>query len=183
MHDNSNNVDFSQAKHKILLTDTTRIFECYFFPAHQPPPEGLGKMQNFFFIWQEKVNNGKLPKWSDFTFEDFKDWHSYMRVIKCGELHDKPDEVLIAGENFIQYWGRKSMSEQIREGRIMENSVITKFHEYLKLLYNHNYVVCIGKLPIDEVSYQKILFLDLPLSDNSKDVSHAISAILPFQET
>lgn len=182
MHGRSINLDFSQAKHELLVADEARSFHSYFFPVHQSPPSGLGKMQVFFNIWQMKIKNGKLPKWSDFHFEDFKDWHANIRVIKCGEQHNKADEVLIAGENFLRYWGRKSMSEKIREGLIVTNSVITKFHLYIEYLYDHHYVISTGTLPIDEISYQQILFMDLPLSDNGTDVSHAISAILPVHE-
>lgn len=182
MHKFSIKIDFSEATHKLTTEDEPRVFSSYFYPANQPSPTGLGRMKDFFNIWQDKVQNNNLPDWRDFSFESFKGWHSNMRLIECGEIYDRADKVLIVGEEFARYWGRTSLSEEIRGGKAISRSTISKFQEYIGYLYNRNYVISVGELPIDRISRQSILFVDLPLSNDSSEVSHVISAILPLEK-
>jgi len=182
MHKFSEEVDFSDAKHQMSVTDELRVFNSYFYQVNQAPPNNLGKMTDFIDIWQEKVTDNTLPGWSDFSFENFKGWHSNMRLIKCGEIHNKADEVMIVGEGFAQLWGRFSLSEQIRNGEITSKSLVANFQEYLGYVYNMHYVISAGVIPIQAYSRQSIMFVDLPLSNENNEVSHIVSAILPTKK-
>ncbi len=180
MNDFPVKIDFSGALQTLVVEDKPRGFRSY--PANQPPPTGLGRMEGFFNIWQERVTDNNIPNWKDFSFENFKGWHSNMRLIECGEIHDRADKVLIVGETFVRYWGRECLSEEIRSGKVISQSIISLFQKYVEYIYNHNYAISVGELPLDGISLQPILFVDLPLSDNSSDVSHVISAIIPLEK-
>jgi hypothetical protein len=99
----SDNVDFSGSVREIHLSEDSYSFNCYFYPLEQSPPYGIGKILDFYQIWRRAFQANHIPAWKEFSFADFKGWHSNMRLIKCGEKFDKKDEVKIVGEKFIEY--------------------------------------------------------------------------------
>jgi hypothetical protein len=175
----SDKVDFSGSVHAIHLSEDTYSFNCYFYSFDQPPPDGIGKILEFYQIWQRKYSQDYLPSWKDFSIGDFVGWHSNMRLIKCGEKFDKKDEVKIVGEKFKEYWGKKSLSELIREGYPVSPATVKKFKEYLECLYANHYAICKGTLPGLDISVRPIWFIDLPLSKNGVDITHVLGAIYP----
>lgn len=175
-------IDFSKSINEILVSDNNFNFNCYFYSIDQPPPEGVGNIVEFYKIWRRAIQDNVLPSWQDFLIEDFKGWHSNLRLVKCGEKFDKKDEVRIVGETFAQYWGRRSLSEQIREGSDISQTIVNKFHQYLDCLYDGYYAICQGTLPSDGASVRPIWFIDLPLSENRVDISHFLAAICPQEE-
>ncbi len=178
MVEDDKKIDFSASVHEIHISEDSVGFDCYFFEIDQRPPKGIGKILEFYNIWHGAIQNNEMPSWESFSITDLKGWHSKMRLIKCGEKFDQKDEVRIVGETFAAVWGRKSLSENIRDGAVKSPEIIRKFHEYLTHLYDRKYAVCRGVLPDGGISARPIWFIDLPLAENGHDVTHVLSAIV-----
>ncbi|MEZ5759085.1 MAG: hypothetical protein R3D86_12765 [Emcibacteraceae bacterium] len=181
MHRYISNFNASKAVHSFSLKEEHREFSSYFYKVSQPFPEQLEKLKSFYKIWQAKINANSLPSWSDFAFEDFKGWHSNMRLIKYLENQNYISNVMVVGEEFKRRWGPKSLSERIQSGQINSRVIISRFEEFLKYINSHHYVIHVGTHSSVGISNLPVIVLELPLSENGKDVSHIISAMIPLQ--
>lgn len=180
MHRYISNFDAFNAVHSFSIKEEHREFSCYFYKVGQPFPDQLDRLTSFFNIWQAKIKTNALPSWSDFAFEDFKGWHSNMRIIKYLENQNYISNVMVVGEEFKSRWGSKSLSERIQSGQIKSKAIISRFEEFLKYINSHHYVIHVGTHSSVGISNLPVIVLELPLSENGKDVSHIISAMMPL---
>lgn len=180
MHRYLLNFDPSNAVHSFSIKEEHREFSCYFYCLSQPLPSELESLKGFYNIWQEKCLTKTIPSRSDFTFEDFKGWHSKMRLIKYLQ-NQNSGKVMIVGEEFKRRWGASSLSERIRDGRISSREIISRFEEFQKYINNHHYAIHLGTHSALDVNKMPVIVLELPLSDNGKDVSHIISAMVALK--
>ncbi len=172
--------DFSDASKIITFNLVGRELVCYFYPVNQLPCSPIGKLKEFYEIW-DNVRREKLPAWKDFNFEMFSGWHSVMRVMKTGGSMEAPKTNVIMGETFATYWGTKTFRAEIEEGLIRDPDIIRSYQEYHHLLHNGYYVFNTGTFRSVENKLKSMTMIDLPLSDNGTDVSHIMGALVENQ--
>ncbi|MCC3860848.1 hypothetical protein [Pseudemcibacter aquimaris] len=162
----------------VYFNDLGRDFTCYFFEADTTPPDRIGKLMVFYRLWKEAWKEDRIPAWSDFKFEDFIGWHTYMSVMDIGGTPEDYKRNLIVGEAFAQCFGRKTLYEAIKSGNPPEKDIsIQGYEKYLSLMHKKHICVCEGTATDTKGEIRKFKWIDLPLSDDGEDVSHIITAI------
>ena len=173
------NIPCDGAAHVLDFTIGVRKLHSYMYHVDQQPPPEIKELIGFYNIWQTHKKPDKIPSWSDFSFEEFVGWHSNVRVMESGNSPADKKRVLIMGETYSSYWGRKSMYDQIHSENPPPQEFINLYYKYLEHIFNHHFALTIGVLPTMSGNAHSIMFLDLPLANNGQDVSHLLSAILP----
>lgn len=161
----------------IRFLEDQRNLDCHLFKWDTPLPSEAKALEGFYAIWRSKFDGQNFPAWKDFKFEDFKGWHSNLRVMTLGKNLSDPKHNLIIGQTFSQYWGKKTIYEQIQEGNPPSKDTVKKYYRYLQYIYDHHYGFNIGAIPKNDGRLSSVLWLELPLADNGQDVTHIISAI------
>lgn len=169
--------DFSDAAEIITFDIIGRELSCYFYRVDQQPPASIGRLREFFDIWNN-ARNAALPSWKDFSFEEFLGWHSVMRVMNTGGKLEADKTNVIMGDTFSSYWGTKTFKAQIDEGVITGNHIMKSHQKYHTLLYSGYYVFNVCTFPGLESSENSMVMIDLPLSDDGTNVSHIIGAFI-----
>ncbi len=170
-------VDFSGAAKVITFNVIGRELNCYFYPVDQAPPVSIGRLQEFYDIWND-TRKGHLPAWKDFSFEQFLGWHSIMRVMDTGGSLDAEKKNIIMGDTFSSYWGTKTFKEQIDAGVVTDKGIIKSYEEYHDLMHGGYYVFNEGVFQSSDSSSRAMIMIDLPLSDDGVNVSHIIGAFV-----
>lgn len=168
--------------HVISFAENGRIFECEMFTLDQLPPAHIGKLYDFYIKWKKAWSGKKLPTSKDMTFEYLKGWHSNIRLVEYGENLYAPKKIKIMGEDFASYWGRGTMYDQIHSDNPPSQDTINKYYEYLEYVYNNHYSIGHGHTRAASGRFNKITWIDLPLSNNGETVTHFIAALLPQEE-
>ena len=105
-----------------------------------------------------------------------------MRIVDYGEGITEPKEPIIIGEKFEEYWGKPIMNQMVRSSNPPPKSTMQNYQEYLQYIYSNHYGLCIGKTPnVHGTSFQ-VKWIDLPLSDDGKNISHLLSAIIKVDD-
>lgn len=161
----------------VYFKDLGREMTCYFFPKEANLPDETGKLMVFYRIWKDAWKDGKLPSWSDFKFEDFIGWHSFMRVMDIGGTIDEYKKNLIVGEQFANGFGRTTLYEIIRSDNPPGQEAIDKYDEYLSHLYNQNICITEGTTHDEKGKPKKFKWIELPLSNDGETVTHLMTAL------
>lgn len=162
---------------QVKFRDLGREMNCTFYPKDSPLPENLEKLAAFFDIWKNKFHDGSVPKWSDFSFEDFIGWHSNMRVMDIGGSLENHIKNLIIGEGFAKYLGKKTLYEVIKSGASIKKETIASYEEYLDYIYDHHYCISEGSIPDKYGTLLYFTWIDLPLMGDDNKITHIITAI------
>lgn len=165
--------------HIISFEENGRTFDCHMYTLDQLPPSNIGKLYDFYIKWKNSWNGKKLPSTKDMTFETLKGWHSNIRIAEYGKNLYAPKKIKIMGEDFAAFWGRGTMYDQIHSENPPSQDTIHKYYEYLEYVYNNHYCVSNGHARSVSGQLGKIMWIDLPLSDNGETVTHFIAALLP----
>ncbi len=174
----SHQLETTNAVHVVKFTEGKRKLDSFFYPLDRPAPQITGKLVDFYNLWQNTRKDGKLPSWKDFSFENFVGWHSKMRVMETGKDINDVKHNIIVGETFAKYWGRNTLYDQIQSANPPTQDTINKYYQHLGHLYNKHYCISAGIIPNEDGSLCSTTWIELPLADNGKDVSHFIAAIL-----
>ena len=162
---------------QIKFNDLGRVITCSFYNKNQAPPSDLGKLTEFFLLWKEKWNNDRLPKRHHFSFEDFLGWHSHMRIIDIGGTIEDYKKNLIVGEVFAYYFGRSTLYEVIHSDNPPKIESVKHYDEYLTYIFDHHYCISFGTVTDENGFIHNFKWIDLPLSDDGKNISHIITAL------
>lgn len=173
LHENTNPVKI--VDHSV----NGREFQMSFYPILQAPPEEIGRLSEFYLLWNSLREDKKIPFRDQFNFESLQGWHSSIRLVDLGAEVLSPKRNLILGENYKQYWGTETMYSQIIESDDVSAGCKQKYQECLSCFLNYNYGVSIGVAPNESGSGQQIIWIDLPLSDGNDHITHLITALIP----
>lgn len=169
----------SKCKKSFTFKEGSNHLDCYIFDKDTPLPDEAEMLSSFFEIWKNKIKGSSLPAWKDFDFTEFKGWHSNIRVMKLGnDIKDKKVNMIV-GETFQQYWGQKTIYEQVEEGAPPSRKTVKKYYQYLEYIYNHHYSINIGSIPKRDGSLVPSHWIELPLANDGKNVTHLLTALLP----
>ncbi|MEQ8354003.1 MAG: hypothetical protein RH942_00585 [Kiloniellaceae bacterium] len=151
----------------------------YFEPDVQP--SSVPQFEDLVTLWQSKRNGRRVPAKRDFDFYDFKGWHGWI------SLHDvtyDPFDYLVrlSGTKIDDLYGT-SIKGFDREGmnRIYaETSNRDAFDEMncLNLTISH----ITGPLNVAGRTYNRVAYLELPLSDDGERADSTIEATLPHRD-
>jgi len=176
--DNQQNSSTGSDIPQVTFKDLGRDATTSFYGLDQAPPDNIGKLNNFFTLWKNKRIKGRLPSRADFSFEEFAGWHAQMRVVDIGGDIDQLKTNLIIGEVFAKIFGRKTMHELIHSEISLSEDTVRHYDKYLEHLYNDGYCITVGTISNQDGIAQKFKWLDLPLSEDGKNISHLITAIM-----
>jgi|GEM_PF-3109126 len=88
-------------------------------------PRVFGALAPFYEIWRAKLHGEQLPRWRDFSFEEFVGWHRRVALSDIGS--ERPDlrfrifasaAVELHGEDLTGKWLTESIPEAERDGVI-----------------------------------------------------------------
>lgn len=153
-----------------------------FYPLFQTPPPHAGKLLEFYQLWQSKCDGANIPSRQDMTFETLKGWHSNVRLVDLGEEILSPKRYHIMGEVYKKYWGNDTMLNQMMAAKPEASDIIDKYSECLECFYDYNYGIAIGTAPNTTGSVQKVIWMDLPLTNDPSRITHLISALIPLKD-
>ncbi|MCC3860075.1 hypothetical protein [Pseudemcibacter aquimaris] len=168
----------SLSKKIINFQENENNLKCHLLCVNDSFSNEASKLAPIYEIWDDVRGNKKLPAWKDFKFENFKGWHSNIRIQDVGETIDAPKRNIIIGDVFAQYWGEKTIYEQIEEGMPPSQDTVDKYFEYLGYLYNHHYGINYGAIPKHDGSLIPSLWIELPMANDGENVTHILSAIV-----
>lgn len=123
-----------------------------------------------------------MPSVKDLGFEQLKGWHSNIRLVEFGDSLHAPKNIKIMGDVFASYWGKKSMYEQIHSETPLPKDTSDKYFEYLSYIGNKHYGINTGNVPKPDGRRGKIMWIELPLSNDQQNVTHFIAALLPLED-
>ena len=144
------------------------------------PPASAKPIREFYDIWNKCRGDNRLPSRKDMKFEYMKGWHSNIKLTYMGLTPQDKKKNLILGEKYQQYWGRKTMKQQIEEMGKAGIPFMKKYHECLQHLYDGHYGINTGLCPNSDGSMRNMIWIDLPLAENSENMDHIITAIVPL---
>jgi hypothetical protein len=159
-----------------------RDYESTLYPIRQKPPEFAEQLSPFYSLWRTFLNENKLPKRSDLTFEVLQGWHSNIRIVNLGTEVTADKRNIILGELYKRYWGDKTMIEQIKALGDSGKNAFKGYDEFLSCFYKGHYGVNVGYVPDPNGSMKKLIWMDLPLSSDGHQIDHMVTALLPYDE-
>jgi hypothetical protein len=131
----------------------------------------------FVNLWNSKRTGRALPTWKDYRFEEFAGWYGWVTV-----------EDIIPGDRYdarYRLWGTKvaELFEIELTGKRMSDAPPefyddNEFDLYQKLVDDVLITISGGPLKWQNRVHKTISTIDLPLSENGKDVDQLISLTL-----
>lgn len=148
----------------------------YFEPGIAP--SSIPEFASLLKIWQSKRGGRRVPSWADFDFYSFKGWHGWLCVYDV--TYDPFDyTVRLSGTEIDELYGfsiknfdRKRMNEVLAETAVRD-----EFDEMNCRNLTIAYIT--GPLNVQNRTYNRVSYLELPLSDDGEKAQHTIEAIIP----
>jgi hypothetical protein len=143
-------------------------------------PEEFGDLAPFCRIWQGKCRDGALPRWKNFSFEDFRHWHRYVALSDIS-AEDADPRFRIFGSGASELVGANLTGKKLTEGvpSAERDGVIEHFAQ----LRDHR---LIGFLRGDPGSpgreHIRLLVIELPLVDDSGAVVQILHGFQPVRD-
>ena len=151
----------------------------YWHFSREMPPDDLPRFADVIRLWQAKRKGRIVPQWADFDFYDFVGWHGWVnihevnydpfdyRVRLSGTLADE-----LYGQSTHGY-GRAEMNEIYAETEKRD-----EFDEHAC----RNLLISFVEGPFNAVgmTFRKVEYLELPLSDNGERATHTIEVLQPI---
>ena len=142
-------------------------------------PASIPEFESLLTVWQSKRAGRRVPSRRDFDFYDFKGWHGWITLYDV--TYDPFDYVVrLSGTNIDQLYGRttKGLDREGMNRIYAETATRDEFDEMTcrKLLISH----ITGPLNVQGKTYNRVAYLELPLSDDGERASSTIEAILPY---
>ena len=78
-------------------------------------PDEFDELAPFFSIWRGKCCGGALPRWKDFSFEDFRHWHRYVALSDIS-AEDADPRFRIFGSGASEIVGADLTGKKLTEG-------------------------------------------------------------------
>jgi hypothetical protein len=144
-------------------------------------PSTIPEFASLLKIWQSKRAGRRVPAWSDFDFYDFKGWHGWLMVYEVS--YDPFDyTVRLSGTNVDELYGfsTQGYNRQQMNRVYAETAVRDEFDEMTCRNLVISYIT--GPLNIEGKTFNRVSYLELPLSDEGERASYTIEAILPHSE-
>lgn len=141
-------------------------------------PATIPEFESLLKVWQSKRAGRRVPSWADFDFYDFKGWHGWICIYDV--VYDPFDySVRLSGTRIDELYGfptkgydRKRMNEVYAETALRD--------EFDEMNCRHLTIACItGPLNVEGKTYNRVSYLELPLSNDGKRAQNTIEAILP----
>ena len=131
-------------------------------------------------LWNSKRTGTNIPSWSDFDFYDFKGWHG--KVCKNTYQFNPFDyKVELFGVDFVELVGR-DMTNMMGSELVNLGEEVALEMEYYEWICKNVYISRThGTLFYEGREHKRANFLDLPLSDNGKTVTHSVEFMLPVE--
>ena len=159
-----------------------RSFKIYQYPLSQTPPAFAKKLGEFYALWNTLRDGDKIPLRKDITFETLIGWHSNIRLVDFSVDNQSPDRNVILGETYKQYWGNDNLYNRFDGDDDKSTQNKENFKKCITCFMNYHYAISIGLTPNDNGSYQKIAWMDLPLSNTGDNkITHALTALIPLE--
>lgn len=138
----------------------------------------IGPFESLVRIWQSKRDGRRVPAWRDFDFYDFKGWHGKLTVYDV--RYDPFDfTTRLSGTEIDQMFGRTLTGLERKDFNAfyLRDSAMDAYSEFicrgLYIAYAEGPLNMVGK------EFQRVRYLELPLSDDGVRAQHTIEAILP----
>ena len=155
----------------IYFAQKNRSYDCSIHPLDRLPEAPMGELIDFYRIWKKSCNGQLMPRLKDMNFERLRGWHSNIRVAEYGDDIYAPKKIKIMGETFERYWGKETTYDRIASKTISNEDTAEKYYEYLKCIYDYNYCLGQATLYAENGLTHEIRWIDLPLSDDGKNVT------------
>ncbi len=145
---------------------------------NQMPLEALPDLKAFrriITLYDQKRAGRLLPTWKDFTFTEFTGLHSRLALSQCeaGDFRFR-----LFGTSFVELFGRDLTGEFLTTSLVAEQ--VKESYRHFKTLVDEK--MCgraIGRVPAIGRGFMDFDVLDLPLGDESGNVSHFLHVCAP----
>ncbi|MCC3861219.1 hypothetical protein [Pseudemcibacter aquimaris] len=156
-------------------------YTSYYFPLNQAPPDEAGVLVDFYHLWRNSNLEKDIPSRKDLPFEKLTGWHSYIRIVDMENSTPKEDKIIVSGERFNEYFGKQTMRTEINNREETDAAVLEEYQEFLNHIHNGQYAFVIGHAPNIDSRLHRVIWLDLPLSNDGTNVSHLLSVLVPLK--
>lgn len=144
-------------------------------------PSTVPEFESLVKTWQSKRAGRRVPSWSDFDFYDFKGWHGWVCVYDV--TYDPFDyRVRLSGTHIDELYGLTTKGyDRGRMNQIFaETAVRDEFDEMNCRNLTIAYIT--GPLNVQGKTFNRVSYLELPLSDDGEKAQNTIEAILPHSD-
>jgi len=142
------------------------------------PAEKFDGFEPIVNLWNSKRSGNDIPSWSNFDFYDFVNWHG--KVSKSTYLYNPFDfKVDLFGIDFVELLGFDMTGYKCSELLKLdqENALDVEFYEWI---YKNRYISrYYGSFSLEGHGPIKANIIDLPLSDDGKNITHSLEILLP----
>lgn len=136
------------------------------------PLPNLPYFSDVISLYQKKRGDRLMPRWKDFSFAEFTGWHTRLAV---SEREGDDFRFRLFGSVFVELFATDLTGKLLAQSLSPEQAPRTKAH-FKQLVEGPFIGLGTGHVPMKNRDFIRFEVLDLPLVDDSGNLSHFLHA-------